>query len=376
MGLSLYTIFSSASEEGELFSATDLDAIQRVDEFVIQHEHPDQVMNFLKSIMKKNLWNDRVQRVLGAVVWSEIENEIDEDQDELINARLEDVLTTLSERREEKKLWLDELAINNINDAPPTRGDLDPKGGLDNLGELEGNMLESDNEIENEDENVVDNEVVEQEEQEKEKQGQDQVIEQEVKVLAYEQATQRPSLPTQDFDQKFAKLVTEWVYDERAVEQARLWWVNVLRAERWLDLMTTDFKLRETARDWSMSLRDKQVADHKRELDSVYYDYPAITQWFADRGVVFENHSGATSTENIGRARHTCPQVKPGEDCTQEVIADLRRIFDYFAAEESYNGVHWRTMIHPKFLVVWVSFAPGDDDKVYAVMHYGTKVIE
>jgi len=54
--------------------------------------------------------------------------------------------------------------------------------------------------------------------------------------------------------------------------------------------MTTDFALRETARDWSISLRQKQEADHKRSPDAEYYDYPVITEWFADRGIVFANH--------------------------------------------------------------------------------------
>ena len=161
-------------------------------------------------------------------------------------------------------------------------------------------------------------------------------------------------------------------FDEDLIEQT---WIdrvnNEIRIPRWLKPISWEYRLRETARDRSLSLRAKGVADHKRFSYSGYYDYQVITDWFADRGVVFENRNRATSTENIGRARHTCE----GDNCTDAVIKDIRRIYDYFASEESYNGVHWRTMIHPEFRVVGVSFAIDyENDKVFAVMHYGTAV--
>ena len=388
-GLSLYTIFSSASIDTPTFGVQDTQAIQKVDEYIQTHSDPERVISYLESILQKNLSNQRVQLVLWAVVSNFYDTRIDDEQsvDTKINTRLEDVLTTLNKRRQEKSKnieWL-EIQVPVDTSTAPTRVaveavDKDIKQELqEEIDESDGGNVEKKKEQEKDIENK-ENDVVPTPESAKNNTTKDDETKTKTSatttVLEYTEPTFRPKLATETFDQKFGKLVTEWVYDEHAVEQARLWWVNVLRAERGLELMTTNFKLRETARDWSVSLRDKQVADHKRGLDSVYYDYPAITQWFADRGVVFENHSGATSTENIWRARHTCSRVKPGEDCTQEVIADLRRIFDYFAAEESYNGVHWRTMIHPRFLVVGVSFAPGTDDKVYAVMHYGTKVVE
>ena len=370
--LSLQSIFSNASEDNELPEA-DRQAMSDVYSFVQQHDTPGEVVEYLESIMQKNTENDRVQNILWAVVddfVSQNDEKLTEIEDDTsrINSRLEDVLVTLNKRREEKQQELDILDIDVISQA-------DTASPPDHLAKT---MRDDDN-LEDLDPAPKDKAIEVPKSKENESDTATSKIDtvSDTKVLEYTQEVTRPSLPTQDFDQKFTKLVTEWVYDEHAVEQARLWWVNVLRAERWLELMTTDFALRETARDWSISLRQKQEADHKRSPDAVYYDYPVITEWFADRGVVFANHDWATSTENIWRARHTCPWVKPGEDCTQEVIADLRRIFDYFAAEESYNGVHWRTMIHPNFRVVWVSFAPdADDDKVYAVMHYGTEVVE
>jgi len=168
------------------------------------------------------------------------------------------------------------------------------------------------------------------------------------------------------------RLVNEWVFDEDLIEKTWIWWVNnEIRIPRWLDPIVSEYRLRETARDRSLSLRAKWVADHKRFWYSGYYDYADITKRFETRGVVFENHSGATSTENIGRARHTCE----GDWCTDAVIKDIRRIYEYFASEESYNWVHWRTMIHPRFRVVGVSFAVDlENDKVFGVMHYGTKL--
>ncbi len=160
--------------------------------------------------------------------------------------------------------------------------------------------------------------------------------------------------------------------DANEVGETRSDWVNEeIREPRGLDPISNNLKLRKTARDRSISLRKKWKANHKRHVDAVYYDYKVITKWFSDRGVVFKNVNWATSTENIWRARYSCDD----KECTQEVIDSLRRIYDYFASEESYNGVHRRTMIHPEFKIVWVSFAIDESAwKIYGVMHYGTEL--
>ena len=177
------------------------------------------------------------------------------------------------------------------------------------------------------------------------------------------------------WEQSISASTNVWtiIINQEKIEKTRLWWVNKLRSDRNLPIYLYSQLLENTAYVRSQDLADKEKADHKRFISSSYYDYKGIEKWFRDKGVWFLNRNWSTYTENIWRASYDCDL----EDCTVVAIASMKKIFDYFATEESYNGVHWRTMIQPNFTHVWVWFTLSDDGKkLYGVMHYGVDPFE
>jgi uncharacterized protein YkwD len=163
-----------------------------------------------------------------------------------------------------------------------------------------------------------------------------------------------------------------WYIDLTVLQTTWLQRVNELRASRGRHALTLHPVLHKTAADRSEAMKQKGVADHKRFSSSAYYAYGELVNWFADRGVVFENVSRATFTENIGWAPFRCKQ----QDCTQTAIDAMRTTFDFYVSEEwTTNDAHWRTIIHPLFEIVGLGIAVNEStNKFYLTTHYGTQI--
>lgn len=170
-------------------------------------------------------------------------------------------------------------------------------------------------------------------------------------------------------------------YDADFIAEERLRWVNILRKGQWVDLLELDstYTLRNTATERAVDLKKKQNADHLRSeqkcvnpsSNNYCYDYPKMVERFDERWVTFTNVNRATFTENIWRARYSCTD----DECTDEVLASIRHVFDYFASEQTYEWVHWRTMIQKNFEIVWVWVAIDKEFwKAYVVAHYWTQL--
>lgn len=162
--------------------------------------------------------------------------------------------------------------------------------------------------------------------------------------------------------------------DMRRVEQAWLEWNNGLRADLGLSPYTTNDLLNSTAQDWSEFSRNRGFITHGRPGDGCVgeknyscYNFWAIDQWFKDRWVDPKVISRSKHTENIGLWRFSCNS----DDCTDAAIAAIKKTFDFFHSEKSYNGVHYRSMINPNFTKIGVGFA-YQNGTYYATIHYAT----
>lgn len=140
--------------------------------------------------------------------------------------------------------------------------------------------------------------------------------------------------------------------DMNRVEQAWLGWVNGARAEKGLDPYITNDNLSDTAQEWAEFSRDRGYTTHGRPGDGCTgatnygcYNYAAIDEWFKDRGVYATNVNRSTHTENVGYGSFQCKDA----DCTDEAIAAIKKTYNFFYNEKSYNGVHYRTMVNPNF---------------------------
>ncbi|MBU0577502.1 S-layer homology domain-containing protein [Patescibacteria group bacterium] len=158
--------------------------------------------------------------------------------------------------------------------------------------------------------------------------------------------------------------------DMDEVRETWLTWYNDARATRGLHAYTYNGYLDYSAAVWSQYCRDIGTMSHSRPGQTEYYDYSMITDWFADLGLTFENHSGVTYSENIGYATYRCSD----SDCTQELLDGVKMVFDAYMAEEgtSYTA-HYDSVTNSYFNEIGVGFAiDSSDNWVYVTVHYAT----
>lgn len=162
--------------------------------------------------------------------------------------------------------------------------------------------------------------------------------------------------------------------DLARVEQAWLGWVNDLRASQGLAPYNINSKLGLTAQEWSEFSRDRGYITHGRpgdgcvgEKNYVCYNFKAIDQWFTNRGINPTIINRSKHTENLGLGAYRCNSA----DCTDAAIKAIRKTFDFFYSEKSYNGVHYRTMISPNFTDIGLGLT-AKNGTYYLTIHYST----
>lgn len=160
--------------------------------------------------------------------------------------------------------------------------------------------------------------------------------------------------------------------DINQVRTTWLSWYNSYRKSLGLGSYTYDSRLDSTAYSWNIEFAEwKWQNHHRRNPWDNYYDYPIITEWFKERGVIAKVVNGATTTENVGWGTYRCSS----SDCTNTLINSIRSTFDFFMSEKSYNWVHYKSIVQPNFTKVWLSVMviPGEN-RYYLVMHFVTEL--
>lgn len=163
-----------------------------------------------------------------------------------------------------------------------------------------------------------------------------------------------------------------WNVDLARVEQTWLNWVNSLRFENGLQPYFIDSRLSATAQEWSEFSANRGYITHGRigdgcvwETNYSCYNFNAIDEWFKSRGVNPKVINRSKHTENVGLWSFSCN----GSDCTDSAINAIKKTYNFFLSEKSYNWVHYRTMIHKNFTKMWL----GLDFKnwqYYLTIHY------
>ena len=154
-------------------------------------------------------------------------------------------------------------------------------------------------------------------------------------------------------------------------------WNNGLRNDLWLNPYSTSSTLENSAQVWSEQSKTLWDITHKRNPGDWYYNYNAITSWFANNWVVCENVSRITHTENIWWGTYSC---RDG-DCSEELSIATRSTFDYFLSEKwkTYDA-HYRSLTQPLFTKIWLGVAVDEISenyyKYYLTIHYCTELID
>ena len=132
--------------------------------------------------------------------------------------------------------------------------------------------------------------------------------------------------------------------DAKKVQSTWLGWYNAVRLKAKLAPYVYNSTLNRTATLWSATAKERGYLNHKRNGQTVYYDYTIMKKWFAAQGVVFTG-SGTLFTENIGWGPYRCTK----KDCTSEMIDTIRYTFYAYMCEK---GNSYRSFYNSIFSIV------------------------
>ena len=159
--------------------------------------------------------------------------------------------------------------------------------------------------------------------------------------------------------------------DAKKVQSTWLGWYNAVRLKAKLAPYVYNSTLNRTATLWSATAKERGYLNHKRNGQTVYYDYTIMKKWFAAQGVVFTG-SGTLFTENIGWGPYRCTK----KDCTSEMIDTIRYTFDAYMAEKgkSYRP-HYNSIVSTVYTKIGLGIVVDEKKgKLYLTVHYAKKV--
>lgn len=139
------------------------------------------------------------------------------------------------------------------------------------------------------------------------------------------------------------QLVYAWEIDLQRFNEARLYKVNAMRKNEWINY---DYQLNSwlkgVAQSWSDYSKSIGSISHKKYGSKSYYDYRLIQKYAEANGVVFSDKAGTKVVENIGRWVVRCKD----DDCTDEVIKATESTRKFFMSEKwrSY-APHYKSMV-------------------------------
>lgn len=154
-----------------------------------------------------------------------------------------------------------------------------------------------------------------------------------------------------------------------------LFWNDEVRNNLWLEPYSYNSILETSALIWSKYSKDKWEISHKREIWDSFYNYTKINNWFSNNGIVCENISWITHTENIWWWGYSCTDW----ECSDELSQATKRAFDSYLAEKwTTNDAHYRSLTQPYFTQVWlwISLDKISDTyfEYYLTIHYCTQL--
>lgn len=178
------------------------------------------------------------------------------------------------------------------------------------------------------------------------------------------------------FEEKVEELEKEIVTQEELItnvdrdEVKNAWvdWHNTERAKLWLWKYKINESLNFSALTWAQKLAKQNYSTHKRLSSDWYYNYTSILNWFGDLWISFD-YNWTAFTENIAYQYYSCNK----SDCTQEIINAIKKWYNFFLSEKSYNWPHYKAIAHPYFDEIWVWVALVGK-RYWVVSHYGINV--
>lgn len=156
--------------------------------------------------------------------------------------------------------------------------------------------------------------------------------------------------------------------DWNEVGEKWLEWHNAERRKLWLDEYDLNESLNFSSLEWAKHLAELNYSTHKRKSSDGYYNYSSILSWFNDLWIDFDYKLTAFS-ENTAYNYYKCTK----SDCTNDMISALKKWFDFWMSEKSWNWSHYRAIAHPYFEEIGFGVALVGK-RYWVVSHYGVNV--
>lgn len=137
--------------------------------------------------------------------------------------------------------------------------------------------------------------------------------------------------------------------------------INIIRKNNNLSQLVWSIDLAKSASDWTRYMSETSKVTHDRPN----FESPHI--WIEQYQIPFAlDYESNYFTENTIRGVFSCI-----EGCKYSAFSELESRIDDFMAEASYNGSHYRSIMHQDWTHVGVDIQVVDQNEYYGTIHYG-----
>jgi len=140
--------------------------------------------------------------------------------------------------------------------------------------------------------------------------------------------------------------------------------INFERTTRGKPAIISDQRMVDTASVWAEQMYIQQQMTHTRQPVNMI-----AREWVWQNFKIEFRESWGWLYENIGGGNYNRSQ-----GINESIMSSMDSLFDFYMSEESYNGIHYQTIMHDHLTHVGVGYyfeGSGDSGKLWTVLHYG-----
>ncbi|HDQ22377.1 MAG TPA: hypothetical protein ENN28_00185 [Candidatus Uhrbacteria bacterium] len=140
--------------------------------------------------------------------------------------------------------------------------------------------------------------------------------------------------------------------------------INYERTKRGKPAIVADQRMVDTASVWAEQMYLQGQITHTRQPVNMI-----AREWVWQNFKIGFRETWGWLYENIGGGSY-----KRSSGINESIMSSMDSLFDFYMSEESYNGIHYQTIMHDHLTHVGVGFyfsGNNDSGNLYTVLHYG-----
>ena len=165
-------------------------------------------------------------------------------------------------------------------------------------------------------------------------------------------------------DGSFQKGAVPSSFNYAVINQHVLDRINYERTKRGKPAIVSDQRMVDTASVWAEEMYKQGKITHTRLPENMI-----AREWVWQNFKIAFSQDWGWLYENIGGGIYNRSQ-----GIIESIMSSMDSLFDFYMSEESYNGIHYQTIMHDHLTHVGVGFyfdGNNDSGKLYTVLHYG-----